>query len=92
MAHGSCLIFTSSADKERWTETVLEISSLCADDGLRLQYMRPVVGNATFVMFERQEIAGTVNSPTLLKAALGRRGSSVDGQLTGEAVDSQSRP
>jgi hypothetical protein len=34
----------------------------------------------------------TANSPRLLKAALGRRGSSIEGQLTGAAVDSQSRP
>jgi len=33
-----------------------------------------------------------VNSPTLLKAALGRRGSSIEGQLTGAALDSQYRP
>lgn len=34
----------------------------------------------------------TVNSPRLLKAALGRRGNNIEGQLTGAVVDSQSRP
>jgi hypothetical protein len=37
-------------------------------------------------------LAGTVNSPRLLKAALGRRGFSIDGQLSGEGVETQSRP
>jgi hypothetical protein len=33
-----------------------------------------------------------VNSPRLPKAALGRRGNNIEGQLTGAVVDSQSRP
>ena len=41
---------------------------------------------------DRRLMAGTVSSRRLLKAALGRRGSSIEGQLTGVAVDSRSRP
>ena len=41
---------------------------------------------------ERPLLAGTVSSARLLKAAFGRRGSGIEGQLTGASVDLPSRP
>jgi len=86
---GPATVQECSMSKQRALVTVPAASA--AKSCARSRRAEPRCSPATSTS-RRSVLAATVNSPRLPKAALGRRGCSIERQLTGAAVDSQSRP